>query len=273
MAITITDRPRRIAFTSDSPAVSVYSNWNAVWNPFGYTFAVLSSDVLSSLVIKIFEVGSNTLLASNTVRPFKAGSWFVSIDPYIRSYLLSDYSADFTSFDNYIDAGNALNFYITYDQIFDDGSDTLFNSEQTKPITAMCSAMQFGDTNGGNMIEYVPFNTDLSEGSKMKFLTKFERPVMWTGYPFSLSFIYSLEIQGVQIIKREIQQNINRGSLQTTNTNLNPLEIGQVNYLKVREPNQLYAKSVLLSIRTEGEVIDNNYVNEGYVDEGYTQIQ
>lgn len=272
MAITITDRPRTFYYNDGgSPPSNVYSNWNAVWNPIIYTFAVLDADILSSLLIEIYEVGSNTLLASNTVRPFKAGSWNVDIAPYIRGYLFSEYSADFASFNNCPDAGNHLNFYIQYTQKFDNGSAPLFNSEQARPITAMCSAMQFGDTSGGNMEHYVPFNFDLPEEQKMKFLTGFETPVMWKDWPFSMSFVYSLNMMGVEIIKREVQQNGNGSALQTDNTNLDPTAIGKVNYLKINNPSQANAKSVLVSLRT-GDPVSNFYVDEGYVDDGYTQI-
>lgn len=272
MAITIIERPREYAYTGDSPAVAVYSVWNAVWNPIVYKFSVLSSDILSSLVLNIYEIGTNTLLASNNLRPFRTGDWNVDISQYIRGYLFSEYNTDFSTADNCRDLGNRLNFYITYTQIFDNGDASIFNSEQTKPITVICAAMQFGDVHGGNMIEYVPFGVDLPEQSKAKFLTTFETPVMFAGYPFTLSFIYSLDIQSIQIIKDEVQQDVNDSALETDSINLSPLEIGQVNYLKINQPSNQFTKSILVSLRTEGEVVDNLYVDSGYVDSGYTQI-
>lgn len=272
MAITISDRPRVFEYTGDSPAVPVYSNWNAGWNPIVYTFTVLSSDVLSSLILNIYEVGTNTPLASNTIRPFRAGDWKVNISPYIRSYLFSEYKTNFTTNDNCVDAGNSINFYVTYTQVFDNGSSSIFNSEQSKPITASCSAMQFNDGSGGNMFSYVPFNFNLPEEKKMKFMTVFKRPVMFAGFPFTLSFIYATNIIGVEVIKREVQQDVNGESLQTDNITLDPVQIGRINYLKINEPTQQNAKSILVSMRT-GDPISSDYVDEGYVDVGYTQIQ
>lgn len=272
MAITIQNRPRQLFYyTSDSPAVPVYSNFNATWNPIVYSFAVLSSDILSSIILQIYEIGSNTLLASVTMRPFRTGTWNVDISPYIKSYLFSKYETNFTTADNYIDKGNTLNFYITYTQNFDNGNPSVFNSEQSRPISATCSAMQFGDVNGGNMAKYVPFNFNFSEDKKMKFLSVFEKPVMWASWPFTLSFIYSLNIIGVQVLKKEVQQDSNKAPLQTDEYILDPAQIGKINYLKIRQPSQPNAQSILVSLIT-GDPIESLYVDEGYVDDGYTQI-
>lgn len=272
MAITIQDRPRQFYYyTMDSPAIPVYSNWNAAWNPIVYSFAVLSADILSSLLINIYEVGTNTLLASITTRPFRAGSWNVDVAPYVRSYLFSIHKTDFTTNDNCADKGNSLNFYITYTQQFDNGSSSIFNSEQSKPIAATCSAMQFGDSNGGNMSGYVPFNFDLPEQKKMKFLSTFKKPVMWNGWPFTLSFIYSLEIIGIENIKTERQRDSNKGTLAISNKTLDQNQIGRINYLKINNPTEVNAQSVLVSLNT-GEVQPITYVDEGYVTDGYTQI-
>jgi len=271
MAITISTRPREFYYnTDDSPSVAVYSNWNAVWNPLVYTFNVLTADIESSLLIRIYEVGTNTLLASQTRRPFKAGLWDVDLSPSLKGYLFSAYSADFTV-DNNTDAGNALTFYITYTQLFDNGDDQIFNSEQTKPIVACCSAKQFNDTYGSNMAQYVPFGNELTEDKKMKFLTSFENPVMWIGYPISLSFIYSTNLIGVEVIKTEVEENINGGTLLSTDTTLDPNRIGKVNYLKIGTPSQTNTKQVTVSLKT-GATISNYYVEDGYVDDGYAQI-
>lgn len=272
MAIAITERPLAYSYTSDSPAIPVYSNWNAVWNPIVYSFAVAQADLFSTLVINIYEVGSNTLLASTSYRPFRVGTWTIDISPYIRSYLYSAYAIDFSTADNCPDEGNRLNFYITTTQEFDNGSASIFVSEQTRPIVGICSAMQFGDANGGNMIEYVPFIEDLPVNEKLKFLTSFETPVMWSGYLFTLSYIYALEIQGIEIVKEENYQDINETLIVQEETILSPLPIGKVNYLKINEPVSQNVKFINVNLKTDGTVVDNLYVEEGYVDTGYTQI-
>lgn len=272
MAITIIDRPRQLVYyTSASPAEPVYSTWNAGWNPIVYSFNVLASDILSSLILNIYEIGTNTLLASNTIRPFRAGTWNVDISPYVRAYLFSEFKTDFTTSENCKDAGNNLNFYVTYTQIFDANISSIFNSDQSNPIIVSCSAMQFGDVNGGNMIGYTPFNFDLPDDNKMKFLSAFDIPVMWDGWPLTISFIYSTNIIGVQNVKFESYRDCNENQILATHTNLDVTKIGSVNYLKINNPSQLHTKSILVSLST-GDTIENYYVDEGYVDDGYTQI-
>ena len=274
MAITISVRPRTLVYmNSGSPAAPVYSNWNAAWNPVVYEFSVpTAADRLSSLFINIYEVGSNTLLSSDTVRPFTTGNLIWDVAPFVRAYLYSAYSTNFTTDDNCKDYGNSLNFYITYTQIFDNGTSQIFNSDQTRPISVSCSAMQFGDSFNGSMLPYVPFNTNIPDDEKMKFLSAFEVPVMWSGYQFTLSYIYGLDLIGVQAIKEESQLDINQSTLSTDTTDLEQSQIGYVNYLKINEPSNSNTQYIKASLHI-GEAISTYYVEQGYVTDGYQQIQ
>jgi hypothetical protein len=273
MAITIAIRPRTVAYYNDaSPPVPVYSNWNAAWNPIVYEFAVpTNNDRKSALIVNIYEVGTNTLLASNTIRPFTTGNLKHDVGPYVRSYLFSRYQPDFTSGDNSKDNGNSIQFYITYTQKFENGHADIFNSDSARPIVASCSAMQFGDQNNGNMITYTPFNSDLDEESKMKFMTCFDRPIMWKGFPFTLSFIYPTDLISIQIYKKESQLNVNKQLLIADDINLDPTQVGFVNNLLINEPDETLAKFMKVALYT-GEGIPNYYVDPGYVDEGYEQV-
>lgn len=273
MAITILTRPREYVYTNNgSPAVQVFATWSAGWNPIVYTLSVpTTADVASAILLNIYEVGSNTLLASNTYRPFQTGNLNIDIGPFLRAYLFSKYDPDFSTEINSSDAGNDLGYYITYTQAFDNGDPSIFNSEISKPMFASCSAMQFGDSHAGNMVEYTPFQDDLPEDSKMRFLTEFEKPVMWQGWPFSLSFIFGIDMIGTQILSREIQENINGIQLVQTDNELDPNQVGHVNYLKVSEPTDQNARKTIVSLRT-GNTIANYYVTPGYVAEGYVQI-
>lgn len=274
MAITIAIRPRTIAYYNDaSPSSPVYSNWNAGWNPIVYEFAVpTAADRASALLIQIYEIGSNTLLAAVTIRPFRAGNLIFDVAPYVRAYLFSRYYTDFTDGDNWKDAGNQINFYITYTQLFDSGASQIFNSDQSRPIIACCSAMQFGDQNNGNMMPYMPFNTDRSEEDKMKFLSCFETPVKWVGWPLTISFIYSNDLIGVQVYKKETEQNINHSTLIFADYDLSISQRKAINYLKINEPSQPTVKFIKTALYT-GDPVTDYYVDPGYVDEGYQQVQ
>jgi len=273
MAITISERPRLYAYTEDSPAAQVYGTWCAAWNPIVYKFSVpTTADRNSSLLVQVYELGSNTLLSRDLIKPFREDDLVFDVAPSVRAYLFSEYETDFTAGINCEDAGNSITFYITYTQYLSDGTYLSLSSEQDKPVTAVCSAMQFGDSNGGNMIDYTPFNEELPEVNKMKFLSGFETPVKWAGYPFTLSFIYSRELAGVEVLRRQQQQNINRLELVTNDTLLDTSKIGKVNYLLVTEPTSALTRFIQIELRT-GQTINDYYVDPGYVDDGYTQIQ
>lgn len=55
---------------------------------------------------------------------------------------------------------------------------------------------------GKNMAEYCP-TYDATRTAKAKFITDFEEPVYFEGYPFSLSFIYSDNLLNYQVFKHE----------------------------------------------------------------------
>lgn len=271
MAISVSVRPRVLAYMdAGSPGGPRYSYWNAAWNPIVYEFAIpLMADRTSSLKVDLYEVGTNTLLASNNYRPFTTGNLIVDVAPYIRDYLFSAYSPDLNEV-NSPDAGNTLRFYLTYQQILADGTILSTISEQQYPISASCSAMQFGDQNDGNMLEYVPFPYTLT--AKANFLSAFERPVMWTGYPFTLSFIYNQELSAVQLYRNTEEQNINGQQLTVAvDELLEPSGVRKINYLTIDQPAQSSTRILEVYLHT-GDEINDYYVDQGYVDNGYHEI-
>lgn len=272
MAISVAVRPRKLAYmNTGSPPIPVYAYWNAAWNPIVYEFAVPSDiDRASSLLINVYELGSNTLLASNTYIPFKSGNFIFDVAPFIRSYLFSKYSPDLTKI-NSSDQGNALRFYITYVQTSNDGGTVIYNSEQPYPITASCSAMQWGDQDNGSMNTYTPLNLPIAEENKAKFLTAFERPMMFNGYPLTLSFIYDASLGGHEVFANIEEQNINRAQLTLSENILDPSSVKKINYLKIPEPTQVDTKKINVFLHT-GNTINDYYVDQGYVDNGYVQI-
>ena len=273
MAITISERPRQIVYyNNDSPAQPVYSNWNAGWNPIVYKFSVANEDdINSTLVVRIYELGTDTFLSEDNIRPFRTGELIFDCGDKVRNYLLSSYSPSFINYDNSADPGNSIQFYITYTQILPNASQ-VFSSEQQRPIKAVCSAMRTGDKDNGNLKRFVPFNTDLPEQNKMKFLSCFETPVMWAGWPFSLSFIFSENIAGYELIKVEDELNINGQLLASNDTLLDASQIGRVNYLRVNDPQESDTDYIVVSLES-GTSLPNYYVDPGYVEEGYVQVQ
>lgn len=86
---------------------------------------------------------------------------------------------------------------------------------------------------GQNMKDYVPYNVS---GSAAKFLTMFDKPTKFTGYPFTIGFIYSENFKTNYLERHQINYNINRQSTSSeSNVNLLNSEVGYVNALQIAD--------------------------------------
>lgn len=111
----------------------------------------------------------------------------------------------------------------------------LFGEELDGVVNAV---KQTGDKWGQNMAEYVmqvpvggPFQSQLN--TEAKFLTKFEIPTCFVGYPFDLSYIQTEEISGFSVFKSERRFNINGSSLSSLQSELTTTISSDVQYLGV----------------------------------------
>ena len=119
---------------------------------------------------------------------------------------------------------------------------------------------------GQNLKEYVPKNIS---GSAAKFLTMFERPTYFLGFPFFLSFLYDEDFSTVYLDRHQQDVDINSADIgaETSNT-LSISEKGYVNQMKVRAPNTgTNAFEVWLET---GAAVTGGYVTLGAVPIGAT---
>jgi hypothetical protein len=103
------------------------------------------------------------------------------------------------------------------------GSDNLFYVNGSK---------QLQDENNFNFGEFVPTLND-SRVNKAKFLSVFNRPTYFNGYPFDLSFIYSDNLENKQIQRSETNIDVNGVNGTPTLTNLLTNGRGYVNRLQL----------------------------------------
>lgn len=85
---------------------------------------------------------------------------------------------------------------------------------------------------GKNMAEYCP-TYDATRTAKAKFITDFEEPVYFEGYPFSLSFIYSDNLLNYQVFKHEQWLDYAGSLVDDNDANLNHAQRFAVNRLTV----------------------------------------
>lgn len=268
MAITLTGRPR-VLIADLSPEGTFYSNWNATgkYDRINYTFNIQQADLQSRLRIDIKEFGSNLLLASNSYRPFKTGAMTIDISTFVKSYIYSTFNPDFDVV-NSIDVGCSLRFYIEYTQIDEVGA-TTFATDVLNPIYAVHAAMPIGHTNGSNMFEYVPVQADITD--KALFLTAFDVPVKFEGYPMAFSFLFDGSLGGKEVFLKQAELDVNQSSIDDANYELDLSKINRVNHITIQPILNANVGYLEISLQT-GNDAPQYYVDAGYVDEGYTQI-
>jgi hypothetical protein len=132
------------------------------------------------------------------------------------------------------------------------------------------ASKQIQQVYGANMGEYVPFDTAFTTEPKAKFLSDFNKPTYFPGFPFSLSFIYSDAIAGSQIVKFEEEKDSNGGVVSTLSFNLDPAYLQQVNRLMLSDDFPCTTEEVDVWLQTDGAVC-REYVLADYVAEDYVE--
>lgn len=268
MAITLISRPTQ-QIADLSPGGIYLSRWNAtgMFDKINYTFNIQTADLASKLVISIREFGSDLLLSTNTYRPFMVGSFIVDVAPFVRSYLYSSFDPDMDAV-NSIDVGCSLRFYIEYTQVLEDGSGVPIR-DNSQAIYAVNSAMDIGNGYASNMFPYVPINADITD--KALFLTDFDTPVWFEGYPLILSWCFDSTLAGKEIYLTQSELNSSQVEIELNEYEVDASQINRVNYLVIQPVTNSNTKFIDISLRTQNDIPDV-YVDAGYVDEGYTQV-
>ena len=113
---------------------------------------------------------------------------------------------------------------------------------------------------GQNMKEYVPKNIS---GSEARFLTMFERPTYFEGFPFTLSFLYDEDFGDVYLDRHQQDIDVNGTDVGSeTDDTLFVTGRNYVNQMKIRTPNT-GADAFNVWLET-GDDIEGGYVVGGY---------
>jgi hypothetical protein len=263
--VSIIQRP--IETINASPLIK--SRWTAGWNPVFYSFSFTGiTDLTTYLIVSVYEYGSNTLLGKDTYRP-RNGRLNIDISSIVRSYLFSTYSPSLSVVFNSSDNGGSIRCYLKYqlNTLTEAGAEV---SDEANYIYVANAAKQVGEEHGQNMAEYVPYGVDGI--MKAKFLTKFDEPVFFTDYPFTISFIYSENIIGHELKLLENRLDINGAFLTDEETELFRESGHYINHLRLQTSYPDNVKYVDISIAT-GDAALELYVYEGYVETGYTEAR
>ena len=117
-----------------------------------------------------------------------------------------------------------------------------YDAESTGNFYLINSVRQLGDPYNGNMGDYTIFNNYNIADPRALFLSDFEKPSYFEGFPFSLDFIFNADYSGsFALNKHEEKFNINNSSSGVDVDVLSSAEKGYVNRMTL---NGSYSSSV-----------------------------
>jgi hypothetical protein len=96
------------------------------------------------------------------------------------------------------------------------------------------ASKQIQEIYGSNMGEFCP-TYDNSRDPKAKFLSVFDQPTYFPGYPFSIAFIYSDNMMNYQLMRKESTKDINGTEINLSSADLNAGQRFFVNRLMLEE--------------------------------------
>ena len=152
---------------------------------------------------------------------------------------------------NKLQAGDGGQFNIIWREIFDGVTTNVpFTSLNSNNVFYWSnSTKQIKDIYSANMGDFNP-TIDETRTDKAKFLSVFDKPTYFVGYPFSISFIYSDQLENKEVSRREITKNINGTQVASTTDLINMTERGFVNRLMLKQSYTSDVKSVDLWLET-----------------------
>lgn len=153
----------------------------------------------------------------------------VDVSPFLKSLLTYDDDYNYTTI-NAKDETRCKPFTLEFAEFWS-GHEGTYDAEGTSTYYYVNSVFQLNSDYDGNMAAYVPFDNYDSDDVRAKFLCDFETPTFWSGYPFSLDWIFNDDMNtSTYDFKRfEEQFDVNLTSVTSSNTALLETDKGYVN--------------------------------------------
>lgn len=226
--------------------------------------------------VNIWEVDVNNqynLIGTSINKPDNTGRVKADASSFLKS--LVGYTDDFlfnVLNQKDLQLGNRYNITYSENWIGFEGDFSVMSSIVLRYMVN--AAKQIQDLYGENMGEYVPFNNYAAEDIRAKFLSDFNSPTYFPGFPFSLSFIYSESLFGTQTHKKEEHFDVNGNSTALTSKLLDTGESPYVNRLMI---DQDYGNDKCVDVWLENNGVsdpvewsvdydvDNDYAGDGDV--------
>jgi hypothetical protein len=161
--------------------------------------------------------------------------------------------------------GEGSQFNITWREVFEGQETNRFTNLLNVNLFYWVNATkQVQESFSQNMAVYVP-TIDNTRTDKAKFQSVFKKPTYFVGYPFSLNFIYSDNLENIEIRRREITKNLNGTQIASTTDLLNMNSRGYSNRLMLKQGYTSSVKTIDVWLESNTATIWNPVQwNEGY---------
>lgn len=120
---------------------------------------------------------------------------------------------------------------------------------------------------GQNLCDHVLFPSSFTPAAK--FLTRFDSPTYFVGYPFDLSFIYSGELTFMQILCKEDEFNANGSALSSISRQIDTGQRNAVNRLTLSGTGYTAQTSQLDVFLRANSFVQESYFESGYIEDLY----
>lgn len=223
-------------------------------------------------VYGINENNQYELIGQNRNKPDSAGRASVDVSAFLKNIVGYEDKFQYNIL-NEKDETLGSPYNITYSENWEFYEGAFSGLSTTLLRFGVNSAKQIQDLYGQNMGVYVPFWINLLTPVPFaKFLSDFESPTYFPGFPFSLSFIYSEYLVGIQTFRHQENFDVNGNSVAI----IAPIKLSngnaqEVNRLLIDYGFPSIIKFAEVWLETEGVIDCVEYVQPGYVQIGYVE--
>lgn len=152
--------------------------------------------------IRVMNASSLREIGSADYVGFNSGLIKLDISEWVKLPLAIE---DTFSGVNSVNDQSTIRFYIEFTERYGAFEDANID---TFTYNAVSGAMQLQAPNAPNLLDYTAFNADIEESEKAQFLTEFEQPRHFVGYPAKYGFI--LETEGTFPAFERIEEKFNQ---------------------------------------------------------------
>lgn len=156
--------------------------------------------------VEVFNAAGESLGPRIVHDPGENGEVIVNVSAIVKTYTQAEWED--VAVDG-VEEETSLEFFIKYQEFFDvtywdlvtDVANLIVGVFASIPILLGSPPNFSRYLHGGNLLDYYP------EDTTRKFLTRFDKPILWRGFPFTLSFLWNIDS-----INRRVRQEDSQGN-------------------------------------------------------------